>query len=116
VSREVNRRQFVVHGAALASCHVAAGSADEERARGETLLWGEASDGAGFRVASRLRGPEGYTFTALAALACLRRVLAGRAPPGFQTPSRAFGADFVLGLPGVTRADLPAGAGGPGHR
>jgi short subunit dehydrogenase-like uncharacterized protein len=26
--------------------------------------------------------------------------------PGFQTPAKAFGPDFVLGLPGVAREDL----------
>jgi hypothetical protein len=34
------------------------------------------------------------------------RVLAGGVPIGFQTPSRAFGADFVLGMPSVVRTDL----------
>ena len=54
---------------------------------------------------SRLSGPEGYTLTMLTAMAVVGRVLAGEAPPGFQTPSRAYGADFVLGVPGVSRAD-----------
>ena len=31
---------------------------------------------------------------------------AGGAKPGFQTPATAFGADFVLALPGVKREDL----------
>ena len=77
-----------------------------QRARGHTLLWGEAADGQGGRVVSRLRGPEGYAFTVLTALASIEPVLAGQAPAGFQTPSRAFGADFVLGVPGVTREDV----------
>ena len=81
------------------------GPTDEERARGESLLWGEATDPAGDRAVSRLRGPEGYTLTALAALAVVNRVLGGDAPPGFQTPSLAYGPDFVLGLPGVSRTD-----------
>jgi short subunit dehydrogenase-like uncharacterized protein len=81
------------------------GPSDEERARGVVLLWGEAADAAGGRVTSRLSGPEGYTLTAQAALAVVRRVLAGQAPPGFQTPSRAYGPDFVLELPGVRRRD-----------
>jgi len=83
-----------------------AGPTDEERARGRSLLWGEASDGAGRRAVARLRGPEGYTLTALAALAIVRRVLAGAAPSGFQTPATAYGPDFVLDLDGVTREDL----------
>jgi len=33
-------------------------------------------------------------------------VLAGQAPSGFQTPGKAFGPDFVLGIEGVTRTDL----------
>ena len=57
-------------------------------------------------MVSRLRGPEGYTFTALAALAVVGRVLAGEAPPGFQTPSTAYGPDFVLEVPGVQREDV----------
>jgi short subunit dehydrogenase-like uncharacterized protein len=81
------------------------GPTDEERARGKTFLWGEVSDDAGQRVVSRLRGPEGYTLTVLAALAVVDRVVAGGAPPGFQTPSAAYGPDFVLGLEGVIRQD-----------
>ncbi len=82
------------------------GPSDTQRAQGLSLLWAEAEDGTGRRVESRLRGPEGYTFTALAALAVVRRVLSGDAPAGFQTPSRAYGADFVLGVAGVRRNDV----------
>jgi short subunit dehydrogenase-like uncharacterized protein len=81
------------------------GPTDEERVRGRTFLWGEATDPTGRKVVSRLRGPEGYTLTVRAALAVVGRVLAGAAPPGFQTPARAYGPDFVLGLEGVTRED-----------
>lgn len=81
------------------------GPTDAERARGKCLLWGEVEDASGRRVVSRLRTPEGYTTTALAALAIVERVLAGEPRPGFQTPSLAFGPDFVLGLEGVTRTD-----------
>lgn len=81
------------------------GPTDEERARGRTYLWGEVDDGRGHRMVSRLRGPEGYTFTMLTALAAMTRVLAGDAPPGYQTPSLAYGPDFVLEVPGVERID-----------
>jgi short subunit dehydrogenase-like uncharacterized protein len=82
------------------------GPSAEERARGLSLLWGEAVDAAGRRVASRLRGPEGYTLTADAAVRIAEKVLAGQASPGFQTPSRAYGPDLALELDGVTREDL----------
>jgi short subunit dehydrogenase-like uncharacterized protein len=81
------------------------GPTDEQRARGESLLWGEASDDAGQRVVSRLRGPEGYTLTALCALAVIERVLNGEAPVGYQTPAMAYGPDFILAIPGVVRTD-----------
>jgi short subunit dehydrogenase-like uncharacterized protein len=81
------------------------GPTEEERRRGRSLLWGELTDAAGKKAVSRLRGPEGYTFTVVAALAIVERVLKGDAPVGFQTPSKAYGADFVLGLEGVVRED-----------
>jgi short subunit dehydrogenase-like uncharacterized protein len=65
-------------------------------------------DGAGGRAASRLQTPEGYTFTARAAVAVVERVLGGQAQPGFETPARAYGEDFVLDIPGVTLTDEPA--------
>jgi short subunit dehydrogenase-like uncharacterized protein len=81
------------------------GPSDAQRARGRSLLWGEACDAAGRCVVSRLEGPEGYTLTAQAAVRVVEQVLAGRVVPGFQTPSRLLGPDFVLELPGVTRTD-----------
>jgi short subunit dehydrogenase-like uncharacterized protein len=82
------------------------GPSDEERARGRCVVWCEAADDAGHRATARLRGPDGYTLTARAALALIDRVLAGNAPPGFQTPATAFGPDLVLELEGVVREDV----------
>lgn len=82
-----------------------AGPDEKERARVRSYFWGEAADAAGQVVVARLQTPEGYTLTARAAVAIAARVLAGQAPPGFQTPSKAYGADFVLTLDGVTRTD-----------
>ena len=45
-------------------------------------------------------------WTALAALGAVKKVLAGHAQPGYQTPARAFGADFVLETEAVSREDL----------
>jgi short subunit dehydrogenase-like uncharacterized protein len=83
------------------------GSTAEERAKTRTAVWGEVEDEEGNKAVARLHGPEaGVTWTALAALAAVRRVLAGEAPPGFQTPARAYGADFALESDGVTREDV----------
>ena len=81
------------------------GPSEGERRRGRAFVWGEVEDGEGRRAVSRLATPEGYTFTARAALAVVERVLAGQAPAGFQTPGKAYGPDFVLGIEGVTRTD-----------
>lgn len=83
----------------------------DERARGRCLLWGEAADTLERVAVSRLRTPEGYELTCLTALALVERVLAGDVHPGFQTPSRAYGPDFILAIPGVERSDEPMRSG-----
>lgn len=83
------------------------GPTPDERAQTSTHVWGEVEDDQGRRAVSRLHGPEaGATWTPRAALAAVRKVLAGNISPGFQTPARAYGADFVLEVEGVTREDI----------
>lgn len=82
------------------------GPDEAARARGLSLLWGEASDPAGRRVATRMRAPETYALTAQTAVLIAEKVLAGELRPGFQTPSRAYGPDLVMKLEGVERVDL----------
>jgi short subunit dehydrogenase-like uncharacterized protein len=83
-----------------------AGPTAEQRARGASRFWAEASDDAGARATARLFGPEGYELTVRTAIECVGRVLRGDARPGFQTPSRAFGPDVVLAVAGVRREDV----------
>jgi short subunit dehydrogenase-like uncharacterized protein len=83
-----------------------AGPTDAEREAGSCRIVAEAEDDAGKVVQSLLTAPEGYTLTARTALELARRAAAGDAPIGFQTPARAYGADFILGFAGVTRTDL----------
>jgi short subunit dehydrogenase-like uncharacterized protein len=82
------------------------GPSAERRASARAVLWGEASDGGCGRAAARMTTPEGYTLTVLTSVAIVERVLQGDAPAGFRTPSSAYGPDFVLGVPGVSREDL----------
>jgi hypothetical protein len=44
--------------------------------------------------------------TAQTAWEIAKRVIAGDAPVGFQTPSMAYGADFILEFEGSDRTDL----------
>jgi short subunit dehydrogenase-like uncharacterized protein len=82
------------------------GPSDEERAKGKTLLWGEAEDPNGNRVESRMTTPEGYTLTALTALNIVQKILDGNFKAGYQTPAKAYGADLVLKIKGTSRQDL----------
>ncbi len=82
------------------------GPSDEEREKGKTLMWGEATDLNGNRVESRLQTPEGYTLTALAALNIAEKIMNGNFTPGYQTPAKAYGADLVLDINGVSRSDV----------
>lgn len=84
----------------------AGGPSDEERAKGKTYLWGEASDDAGNHVEARQTGMEGYTMTALTALAVAEKILAGNFCAGFQTPAKCYGADLILEIEGVERTDI----------
>lgn len=81
------------------------GPSDEERASGKSLLWGEVVNQAGNQAEARMETPEGYTLTALSALKICEKILAGDYSPGFQTPAKAFGADLILEIDGVSRKD-----------
>jgi short subunit dehydrogenase-like uncharacterized protein len=85
-----------------------AGPDAEARAGGRSVVVGEVEDPEGRRARARLLGPEGYTFTVATAVRAVERVLAEPGRAGFATPSLAFGPDFALEVPGVTREDLPA--------
>lgn len=81
------------------------GPSDEERAKGKTYLWGEASDAHGNRVEARLQAPEGYTLTALTALKIAEKISDGNFCAGFQTPAKCYGANLILEIAGVKRTD-----------
>jgi short subunit dehydrogenase-like uncharacterized protein len=66
-------------------------------------IWGEVRNAAGETRTANLETPNGYRLTALTAVAAVERMLAGDIATGFQTPARAFGARFILGIPGVIR-------------
>jgi short subunit dehydrogenase-like uncharacterized protein len=75
----------------------------EQRATGAAIVVAEAKDESGNHSQVRIRTPEVYSFTATTAAALIDRVLAGQYEPGFQTPARLYGPEYVLSLPGVTR-------------
>jgi short subunit dehydrogenase-like uncharacterized protein len=76
------------------------GPSQESLARDTSSLWGCVEDGDGKRVTATLTTPNGYSLTVLTALAAIGRIFESPPAPGFLTPSRAFGPDFIDGIPG----------------
>lgn len=64
-------------------------------------FWGEVRNEAGDTATASIITPDGYTLTVSTALASVDRILAEPLPPGFTTPARAFGSDFIDSMPGV---------------
>ncbi len=82
------------------------GPTDAQRAASQVVLVAEVEDAGGNKASSRLHTPEAYTLTASTSLGIASRILENEIAPGFQTPSNAFGADFILGFEGVKREDI----------
>ena len=89
-----------------------AGPPDKRREVSRGSFWGRLVDPKGNSVEATLGTPPAYRLTALAALASLEKVLAGEAPPGFSTPSKAFGAELILSIP-ETDLRYPTAPGTP---
>ena len=83
-----------------------AGPSDTRRDRARSFVYGEATNDKGEKAAALLHTPEGYTLTAITSVMIAKAVLNGEVEPGFQTPAKAFGADFILKVEGTERLDL----------
>jgi short subunit dehydrogenase-like uncharacterized protein len=93
------------------------GPDEEARRRGRVLIWGRTVAVDGRQASGVLVTPEGYAFTAAAAVESVSRLLAAPPAPGAWTPSRAFGADLVEAVEGVVVGPIevtaaPAAAAG----
>lgn len=79
-----------------------AGPNEQMRQKGISLVWGKGTNDQGESITIRLKGPEGYTFTAHASLIIAKEILQGNWKPGYQTPAGQFGSEMVLKVPGVS--------------
>jgi short subunit dehydrogenase-like uncharacterized protein len=84
----------------------APGPSRKQNENGFSLLIAEVTDGKQ-TVRAKLRTPEAYYLTSLTSVEIMKRILDGDLKTGFQTPSKVYGADFILQFAGVTRENLP---------
>jgi short subunit dehydrogenase-like uncharacterized protein len=77
------------------------GPDDDQRTKGNAEFWGRVTDSEGRVVEATLVTPEGYSLTVQTAVEIARRTLAGEVAPGFSTPAKAFGGQFIEQFDGV---------------
>jgi short subunit dehydrogenase-like uncharacterized protein len=78
-----------------------------ERIGQRATIWAEAIDSSGKSSKASLSTPDAYDFAASSALEICSRISSLPIAVGLVTPFQAFGADFVLSLPGCSRMDIP---------
>ncbi len=79
-----------------------------EKRRQNTLCHfrGVVTDANGNKAEALLKTPHAYTLTALTSFQIVKEILAGNFKTGYQTPAKAYGADFILKIEGCERTDL----------
>jgi short subunit dehydrogenase-like uncharacterized protein len=82
------------------------GPSEEVLRTGNRILIGTVTNAKGDTARTRLTTSQGYALTAQTGVEIARRVVAGKAKSGFQTPSLVFGADFILQFEGTRREDV----------
>ena len=85
-----------------------AGPSQDQRRVQRSTIWAEGINAAGDSFKACLITPDAYDFAANSALEIASRIRSLPGPLGLATPFKAFGADFVLTLPGCTRTDIPS--------
>jgi short subunit dehydrogenase-like uncharacterized protein len=84
------------------------GPSQAERVGHRGTIWAEAIDSSGRTSKASLSTPDAYDFAANSALEISSRISSLPVALGLVTPFQAFGADFVLSLPGCSRMDIPS--------
>jgi short subunit dehydrogenase-like uncharacterized protein len=84
------------------------GPSQSERIGHWSTIWAVAIDCSGRSFKASLSTPDAYDFAANSALEISSGISSLPTAVGLVTPSQAFGADFVLSLPGCSRMDIPS--------
>jgi short subunit dehydrogenase-like uncharacterized protein len=81
------------------------GPSERELETRTARLVASATGGGGARASTLLTVPHPYALTARVAVDIALRAAKGEAKPGYQTPSTAFGPDYIVGFEGTRRTD-----------
>ncbi len=100
------RSEIGQRGLAAIVLRLPEGPTEAARTGHRATILAEAIDDSGRVSKARLATPDPYDFTANSALEIASRIIHLTGALGLVTPSQAFGADFVLGLPGCSRTDV----------
>ncbi len=83
-----------------------AGPSTSQLQAGHAEITALVENAGGEQIASQLACPDPYRLSAETAIEIAMRVTHGEASPGFQTPARMFGADFITEFGEFIRTDL----------
>jgi short subunit dehydrogenase-like uncharacterized protein len=89
------------------------GPSQTQRNLQRSTVWAEAVSASGNSFIASLTTPDAYDFAANSALEIALRITRLEVPLGLVTPFQAFGADFVLALPGCFRTDISSQTNSP---
>jgi short subunit dehydrogenase-like uncharacterized protein len=81
------------------------GPSDDERDAHRARAVAEVTAADGSVACSMIETVNGYSYTPLAAIEAVRRVLSGERKLGFETPARIFGGEFAQSIAGTTITD-----------
>ncbi len=101
------RNHTIRHAAGSLIDRMMRGPSAQHRQQERAFLWARVTNRNGDSREAWLETVEAYQFTALAAVACVEAVYQHERT-GALSPARAFGADFVLSVPGTRRYDTVA--------
>lgn len=104
IGQRLLRNHCIRHAAGSLIDRMMRGPSAQRRKQERAYVWARVTNSDGDMREAWLETVEAYQFTALAAVDCVEAVYQHQLT-GALTPAQAFGADFVLSIPGTRRYD-----------
>ncbi|RDB06684.1 saccharopine dehydrogenase family protein [Runella aurantiaca] len=84
------------------------GPTEHQSQKGQSFIWGKATNAEGKTVEARLVTPEGYKLTAEASLLISQKILDLKNVAGYQTPAGLFGYELITEIKGAAFEKEPS--------